>query len=361
MTDLLSPIPHNQIVPFDADRFRAVAAHAAAFNSGNVLAEYLDGLTDNSKAAIKTDLRHFTNFLQATTAIDDTIDYQVFQNNPQAWAFVNHALVNLFKRYQLQQGFAIGSINRKLSTIRTYAELAFQAGVIDATTKDLIKLVGNIRAKEGRNLDANRQGATRIDRAGAKKADSVTISPEHAKLLKTAHPNTAQGRKDRLLMCLLLDLGLRASEVVDLQVEDVDMFTETIKVYRVKTDSHSTLKMTYDVRQALKGYDMPVSGKLLETSTRSLTQRVCDLGVKYGYYTEEVTEDGRYKSGNAVKKRGTLSAHDCRHYLATKLSREGLGVHQLMEAMGWSALSTAQRYIEQSAIANSAAVAIIDR
>ena len=43
--------------------------------------------------------------------------------------------------------------------------------------------------------------------------EAVVLTSEQARLLTSQHAPTAQGIRDRLLMCLLLDLGLRASEV----------------------------------------------------------------------------------------------------------------------------------------------------
>ncbi len=360
MTDLARYQDDTAIAPFDAQRFQMIAAMADAYSNDNVFAEYLSAKTANSVKAIDTDLKHFTGYLLACDAIDSSTTFETFKHSPSAWQYVTQGLVKGFKLYQLKQGFSIGSINRQLSTIRTFVELAFAAGYIDATTKDLIKLVGNIKAKEGRNIDNNRE-VTRIDRPNAKKDATVLISDEHAKLLKTNHPDTEQGRKDRALMSILIDLGLRASEVVQLEAKDIDIQNETIHVYRVKTDTHSYLHMTKDVRQALRLYDIPESGKLFVTNVVSLSDRVRHLGIQYGYCIEYEGQDKRYSNGATTKQHGTLSAHDMRHYLATKLARQGIDAHALMEAMGWNSLSTAQRYIESSAIANKKAVAIIDK
>ena len=47
----------------------------------------------------------------------------------RAWRGVTWGLVEAFKVWQLQQGYAIGSINGRLSTVRTFARLAAKAGV----------------------------------------------------------------------------------------------------------------------------------------------------------------------------------------------------------------------------------------
>jgi integrase len=40
-----------------------------------------------------------------------------------------------------------------------------------------------------------------------------------------------------------------------------------------------------------------------------------------------------------------LSAHDCRHYCATRMARLGYGVDELMAWFGWTSAQTAMRYV----------------
>jgi len=47
-----------------------------------------------------------------------------------------------------------------------------------------------------------------------------------------------------------------------------------------------------------------------------------------------------------------LSAHDCRHYLATSAARHGTDPFVLQEAGGWSSLAMPRRYVEANDIAN---------
>ena len=40
-----------------------------------------------------------------------------------------------------------------------------------------------------------------------------------------------------------------------------------------------------------------------------------------------------------------LSAHDCRHYAATRMAQLGYGVDELMAWFGWTSAQTAMRYV----------------
>jgi hypothetical protein len=73
-------------------------------------------------------------------------------------------------------------------------------------------------------------------------------------------------------MCLLLDHGLRASEVADLQVTDLDLIWELLRFYRWKVAMSQTHRLTGDTVRATKQYvdasDAPAVGQLLRTTER---------------------------------------------------------------------------------------------
>jgi len=65
------------------------------------------------------DLALFETFLQSV-GVPATGLY----DNSQAWRGIMWGIVEAFRNWQLSQGYAIGSINGRLSTVRTYAKLA---------------------------------------------------------------------------------------------------------------------------------------------------------------------------------------------------------------------------------------------
>jgi len=67
----------------------------------------------------------------------------------QAWQDITFGLIEAFKRWQLEQGYAIASINAHLSTVKVYTKLAAKSGTITAEEYALIKMVSGYRHKEG--------------------------------------------------------------------------------------------------------------------------------------------------------------------------------------------------------------------
>lgn len=96
--------------------------------------------------------------------------------------------------------------------MRVYVRLAAKAGVISAAEHALIREVRGYGETEAKRVDRRREKS----RVGHKKDEAIAHTAEQTRLLETRHAPSPQGIRNRLLQCLLLDLGLRASEVAAL-------------------------------------------------------------------------------------------------------------------------------------------------
>ena len=307
--------------------------------------DHTDRKADNTIRRKIADLALFESFLNSAG-----VPAAGLYDNPQTWAGVTWGLVEAFKVWQLQQGYAIGSINGRLSTVRTYAKLAAKAGAITAEQSMLISSVQGYANKEARHVDEKRRADGLITRIGAKKAEAVTIPADIADALKQ-QPNTPQGRRDALLMCLLLDHGLRVGEVAILTRQNFDLKAGTFTFKRPKVSIEQTHELTKDARRAAIAYinqDAPAEGILWRRSCKGTSKLAGKLSAKSAEraLTKRVELLGR-KAGIEG-----LSAHDCRHFWATFEARNGTPVDRLKDAGGWSSPAMPLRYIEAAHIAN---------
>lgn len=275
---------------------------------------------------------------------------EALNTDPAAWQGITWGLVAGFVQWQLQQGYATGSVNVRLSTVKVYAKLASKAGVLDKLEYLQIKDVTGYSHKERKRVDEKRSEAGIETRKGEKKADAVRITPEQAKALKNGQPDTSQGRRDAVLMCLLLDHGLRCGEVALLEVTNVDLKAGELRFYRPKVDKVQIHRLTADTKRALTAWlqsgDAPLAGPLLRTSRKG-----GELNYAYSGMTERaITKRVRFL-GEQVGIKG-LSAHDCRHYWATLAARKGTDPFALQEAGGWNSLAMPRHYIQAAKIAN---------
>ena len=337
---VLIPIP---------DQPPALAAVGQAANRAaarHIFDDYRARRSENTLRRQDADIDLFATYLADVGVAADSDELAV---NPAVWRGMTWGLVAGFVQWQLQQGYAATSVNIRLSTIKTYAKLAFQAGALEPEEFALIRAVSGYSRKERKRVDEKRADAGILTRrTGAKKAEAVRITPEQAHALKTGQPDTPQGRRDAVLMCLLLDHGLRCGEVALLEVAHVDLKAGELRFYRPKVDKEQTHRLTQSTHRALQAYfdcgDAPEAGKLLRGSRKS--GKLTSAGMSERAITNRVRV-----LGEAVEILG-LSAHDCRHFWATQAARKGTDPFALQEAGGWNSLAMPRRYVEAAQIAN---------
>ncbi len=317
------------------------AANAAA--SKSAFQRGLAGMSKNTRSSYQNDLGTWSTYLASVGA--DVSDCDWFAD-VTCWQGVTHGLVAGFVEWMKQQGFAIATINRKLACVRKFCEMASTAGVIEASALALIQTVRSVSRKQANNVNAQREVA-RIDRPNAKKAKSIELTPEEAKQLK-AQPDTPQGRRDALLMALLLDHGLRAGEAAALTLTSFDLKKGAMKFWRDKVEKEQTHKLTKDSLIALRNYidagDYAGMGPLLRGSRKG--GKLDKAGLSEAAISQIVN-----RLGEAIGVSG-LSAHDCRHFWATDANRNGTDPFSLLQAGGWTSMQTVQRYIDAAKIAN---------
>lgn len=347
---MLAVTPSAQIVPSSGDRQQLIGTLTNEAAANGVFVDYRQRKAKETLRRQLADLGAFVEYLVTMTFYPaDTArraQAEQLQTDAASWAHITYGIVAGFVQWQLQQGYAVNSVNVRLATVRQYVKLAYQSGMLDTDTYAKILTVKGYQHKDSGRVDEKRSAAGQATRRGAKKAEAVALDNEQIRRLK-AQPNTPQGRRDALLICLLLDHGLRCGEIAGLDVTAIDLKRGMLTFDRPKVDKVQTHRLTADTRRAAAAYleqDAPVMGRLLRGSKkngeltgggmaeRAITQRVKELGERIGV--------------------PGLSAHDGRHSWATRAARSKTDPFALQEAGGWNSLAMPRRYVEAAAIAN---------
>jgi site-specific recombinase XerD len=323
----------KEIIPVDLPV--SLGEVANQFARATVLEDYQARKSAQTLRRQRADIALFEQFLESAGN-----QVKGLSLNLEMWQGITWGLVEAFNRWQLQKAYATGSINVRLATIKSYCELAAKAGYLSHQELALIKTVKGYRASEARNVDEKR---TQTRQEGAKKALPVSLSLIHANLLKDQPKDTPRGRRDALIMHLLLDHGLRVSEVAALNIGSINLQTGELVIYRHKTDKTQIHQLTPGTYKAAQAYLTDCSsdqGPLFigicskaRVDTSSINARVGQLGEAMG-----------------IKG---LSPHDCRHYYATDAIRNGTDIKSLQDAGGWNSPAMPLRYAESAKVANS--------
>ena len=116
-------------------------------------------------------------------------------NLPQSQ--VSYQALQHFVDEQIQEGHALSSINRRISTVKNYAKLAAKAGELDPGEYAMVATISHFSSTDKKRIDS-RRSTTHI---GNKKRTPVLITQAQATQLKD-QPDTPQGRRDRVLIAV---------------------------------------------------------------------------------------------------------------------------------------------------------------
>lgn len=343
----------NQLVPLSPSlELVGIAANEAA--SAFTFDDYVRRKSHNTVKNQKVDLASFAEYLAALQIITDA---DALQTAPAAWQGITWGIVAGFVQWALQQSYSTGTIQRRLSTLKVYAAMAMQAGAIPPEEYTKIKTVRAYNGKEADRIDQRREDAGVEVRKGTKKADLVELNDDQARRLKL-QPDTPQGVRDWLLMCLLIDHGLRVGEVAIMTCKN---FTRKgqMHFYRPKVDLWQTHALSTDTRKALAAYRSILGNWREDDESPIFRASVRSKKLHRHGYTERAIQSRVQVIGEALDIAG-LSPHDCRHYWATKTAQmveDGkISLLRLQEAGGWNSLNMPRRYVKRAEISNKGIV-----
>jgi tyrosine recombinase XerC len=145
--------------------------------------------------------------------------------------------------------------------------------------------------------------------------------------------------RDRTILELIYSTGIRVSELVNLDISDIDFINEEIKVMgkgskeRIVPAGTVALNILHCYIKELKKIDS--SGILfINKNKKRLTQRFIELMIK------------KYAKIAGIEKK--VTPHTLRHSFATHLLDRGADLRSVQELLGHSNLSTTQIYTHLS-------------
>lgn len=158
-------------------------------------------------------------------------------------------------------------------------------------------------------------------------------------LLRSCDRDSVVGRRDYAVLMLLARLGLRACEVAQLNLDDINWRSGELQI-RGKSAREDRLPLPCDVGQALVGY---LQGGRPKCSCRRVFIRL--KAPRLGFHGSDAV-------GNIVKRalqRARLcperkGAHLLRHSLATRMLRGGASLQQIGQVLRHEQIQTTQIY-----------------
>lgn len=229
----------------------------------------------------------------------------------------------------LDRGNSRASSARRLAAVRAFARYLVREGLLG---DDPTQLVGSPRKEQTlpRHLDLAQ-------------VDGVMSSPD------VANP---AGRRDHAILELFYASGLRLSELVGLDIEDVNLSGRMVRV-RGKGGKERLVPFNQSTAEALKTMlqdarlvtpaPAPARGRG-RPSAHARQRHALFLNQRGGRLTTRSVDRIVRQAARAAAVPGGLSPHALRHTFATHLLQAGADLRAIQELLGHASLSTTQRY-----------------
>lgn len=220
---------------------------------------------------------------------------------------------------QHEAGRAKATLARRTAALRTYTAWAHRRGMMAEDPGGLL-------------------GIPRQDR----KLPRVLRQEEAAELLDSPHDGGPESLRDRAVLELLYATGIRVSELCGLDIDDLDLETETIRVLG-KGDKERTVPVGKPALRAVKtwltqgrpAWAIPRSGAALLLGAR---------GARLHPTTARRVVHRQLQEAGMTD----LSPHGLRHTAATHLLEGGADLRTVQELLGHASLQTTQLYTHVS-------------
>jgi integrase/recombinase XerD len=156
------------------------------------------------------------------------------------------------------------------------------------------------------------------------------ISAEHAQCaIDSCDLNTAVGLRDRAVLLLLARLGLRAHEIIALQLEDCDWDSGHLRV-RSKNRREQLLPMPIDVGAAIAAYLQ--QGRPTSTDRHLFLRSMAPIrGMRPG--SDAIGTIVRYALQRAKVDAPHRGSHQFRHALAVRMLQGGASLHEIGQVL----------------------------
>ena len=263
--------------------------------------------SQHTVVAYQKDLSDFLQFAKEGYDYKDIID-------------VNYAIVRSWIVSLVDQGIANRSINRKISSLKTYYKFLLKTKQIEVTPLAQHKALKT-----------------------SKKLQVPFSEKEIQDVLELLQAEEGyEGIRDKLIVELFYSTGMRRAELIGLKVNNISIAQKTIKVLG-KRNKERIIPLLSPVVRSLEHFI--VERNKLETIGDKDFLLLTNKGDKI-YETLVYRIINNYFSKASVKVK--RSPHILRHSFATHLLNEGADLNAVKELLGHSSLASTQVYTHNS-------------
>lgn len=231
---------------------------------------------------------------------------------------LNHKTVREYLTYMQDKGLTRSTIARKLASLRSFVKYLCRENILDGNP---IAAVSTPKQE--------------------KRLPKFLYPSEIELLMNSPDISTPLGIRDKAILEMLYATGLRVSELVGMDVKDIDFSEDLIKV-RGKGNKERIVPLGSKAKDALKKYLK--SSRVFLVRKNNTVENALYLN-KYGQRLSGRSIRNilnKYVDQVAINQK--ISPHTLRHTFATHLLNGGADLRTVQELLGHVKLSTTQIY-----------------
>ncbi len=313
-----------------------------------IVGRFLDYLTHSRHFSAYTakcygaDLRQYVEYLVESTglALDKPREEAALQSRLNSSASAGNVVATLspgsltkavveadansiraFLAHLSQKEYSPSTMARKIATLRSFYKWADKSGLVQGNPMTLIRTP---------------KQAKRLPKA-------ITVE-EVERLLSTPNDRELLGARDRAILETLYSTGIRVSELVDLNLADLDEFDQALRI-RGKGKKERLVPLGSHALASIRHYvQMLNTDPKFAEAIRSGKQIALFVNKHGGRLSSRSV---RRKLDKYLKEAGldpNISPHTLRHSFATHLLGNGADIRAVQELLGHQSMSTTQIY-----------------
>ncbi|MCY8232821.1 site-specific tyrosine recombinase XerD [Priestia endophytica] len=262
------------------------------------------GLAPNTIESYKRDLVKYAEYLKKVETVS-------------SFEEVTREHIIAFMRYMMENGKSSKTIARHVASIRSFHQFLLREHIVD------------------------KDPSVHIETPQVERTLPKVLSPDEVEALLTApDESTPFGKREKAMLELLYATGIRVTELMNLNVEDVHMTMGFVRCIG-KGDKERIVPMGKMASEALQKYIEESRPKLLKRNQK-------EEALFLNHHGRRLTRQGFWK----ILKKLALSAqiekeltpHTLRHSFATHLLENGADLRAVQEMLGHADISTTQIY-----------------
>lgn len=298
------------------------------------MSEVLHPVANRFLAYIRLEKRYSAH--TATAYQQDLTQFFIFlrsQYGDVSLSGISHSHVRTWLAWLMEEGMIAKSVNRKISTLKSFFKYAMRHGEI--TVSPMTKVTA---PKIGKRLPGF------IDEKGMQAVED-NRSLRRGQENEPIFGEDLEGRTHRMIFELLYHTGIRLSELINLQERHVDTGNLTIKVLG-KGNKERIIPISIVLKDEIGAYRVMRRKELESYDSEVLLVNPRSGKKLYPRYVYNVVRG--YLTDHQITTLSRRSPHILRHTFATHLTNNGADLNAIKELLGHSSLASTQVYTHNS-------------